>query len=52
MYKGVLEMEDSNCFGSIGIGNILAENGKVVEAMEVYKAVMESNPHLAHPLIN
>lgn len=51
-YTAVLEVDDANVFATLGVGNILAEHGKLPEAMEIYKIVKESNPNIFHPLFN
>lgn len=51
-YINVLDKDESNCFATLGIGNILAEYGKLNEAMEIYKVLKESNPNMHHPLLN
>ena len=47
-----MDHDEANCFATLGIGNILAEYGKVAEAMEIYKVIKESNPSIYHPLLN
>lgn len=42
LYFEILECDEANCFGVLGIGNILAEYGKVHEAKEIYK-LLEQN---------
>lgn len=51
-YISVLEYDEANCFATLGIGNVLAEHGKLNEAMEIYKVLKESNPNMSQPLIN
>ena len=51
-YVQVLEFDEANCFATLGVGNVLAEYGKLNEAMEVFKVVKESNPTMQHPMIN
>lgn len=51
-YIQVLEHDECNAFASLGIANILSEYGKVQEALEIYKVLRESNPHLPQPLVN
>jgi RNA polymerase-associated protein CTR9 len=51
-YITVLENDESNAFGSLGVANVLAEHGKIAEAMEVYKVLKETNPNIPHPLLN
>lgn len=51
-YIEVLERDECNAFASLGIANILSEYGKVQEALEIYKVLRESNPHLPQPLVN
>jgi len=48
----VLEMDEANAFASLGVANVLAEHGKVTEAMEIYKVVKENFPSIVHPLMN
>lgn len=50
-----MELEDNNCFGSLGIANVLCEYNKVHEAKEIYKLLSQSEPDsLAgqHAMIN
>lgn len=54
-YIHVLENDESNVFASIGIANVLAEHNKVIESVEILKAVKEACPtHIQLPnvLIN
>ena len=61
-YFGVLELDDANCFGSLGIANVLCEYNKIHEAKEIYKLLGQSEPdslagqhanlNLAHILMN
>ena len=51
-YIAVLEFDEANVFATLGVGNILAEHGKLNEAMEIYKVVKECNPNIYHPWIN
>lgn len=43
-YFAVLELDDNNCFGSLGIANVLCEYTKVHEAKEIYKLLSQSEP--------
>ena len=43
-YFSVLEIDDANCFGSLGIANVLCEYNKVHEAKEIYKLLSVSEP--------
>jgi tetratricopeptide (TPR) repeat protein len=43
-YFGILEIDENNCFGSLGIANLLTEYNKVDEAKEVYKLLAISEP--------
>ena len=45
-YVAVLEYDEANCYATLGIGNVLAEHGKLNEAMEIYKVLKESNPNM------
>ena len=61
-YFKILEMDESNCLGVLGVANVLAEYGKVHEAKEIYKLLQssETDPLLilhamtnnAHLLVN
>lgn len=42
LYFEILECDEANCFGVLGIGNILAEYGKTHEAKEIYKLLEQS----------
>jgi hypothetical protein len=37
-----LELDENNTYASLGIGNLLAEYGKVDEAKEVFKLLANS----------
>jgi tetratricopeptide (TPR) repeat protein len=41
-YFGILEIDESNTYASLGIANILTEYGKVDEAKEIYKLLANS----------
>ena len=43
-YFRVLEIDDNNCFGSLGVANVLCEYNKVHEAKEIYKLLGQSEP--------
>ena len=47
-----LEFDEANCYATLGIANVLAEHGKLNEAMEIYKVLKESNPNMYQPLVN
>lgn len=51
-YVAVLEVDEANCYATLGVGNILAEYGKLNEAMEIFKVVKENNPNMYHPYVN
>lgn len=51
-YINVLDIDEANCFAALGVANVLAEHGKVNEAMEVYKVIKENNPNIHHALLN
>lgn len=51
-YINVLDIDEANSFAALGIANVLAEHGKVNEAMEVYKVIKENNPNIYHALLN
>ena len=51
-YMHILDKDEGNCFATLGISNVLAEHGKLNEAMEIYKVLKESNPNLYQPLLN
>jgi len=51
-YITTLEYDEANCFATLGVANVLAEYGKLNEAMEIYKVLKESNPNMYHPLMN
>lgn len=36
-YFSLLEIDENNCAGVLGIGNVLSEYGKVTEAKEIFK---------------
>lgn len=41
-FFGILELDENNTHASLGIGNLLAEYGKVDEAKEVFKLLANS----------
>lgn len=43
-YFSLLELDENNCYGSLGIGIIIAEYGKVDEAKEIFKLLANSEP--------
>ena len=54
-FFSVLEYDEMNSAGSLGIGIILAEYGKNVEAKEIFKVIenSESDPTLVrHAMLN
>ena len=61
-YFKILDMDESNCMGVLGVANVLTEYNKVNEAREVYKLLQscETDPltilhamtNNAHLLIN
>ena len=54
-YFSVLELDEMNTAGSLGIANVLSEYGKVTEAKEIYKVIetSETDPLIVkHALLN
>lgn len=45
MYFSILEYDDHNCAGALGIANILNEYDKTSEAKEIYKLLVNSEPN-------
>jgi hypothetical protein len=45
MYFTILEYDDQNCAGALGIANVLNEYDKTNEANEIYKLLVNSEPH-------
>ena len=43
-YFTILETDENNCAGVLGIGNVLTEYGKTEEAKEIYKLLSTSEP--------
>lgn len=43
-YIFVLENDESNVFAAVGVANVLAEHGKVVDAIEILKGINEACP--------
>ena len=43
-YFKLLEIDEKNCSGVLGIGNVLAEYGKIHEAKEIYKLLSNTEP--------
>lgn len=48
----MLEIDEANSFATLGVGNVLAEHGKLDEAMEIFKVLKETNPSMYHPWVN
>jgi len=46
-YMNLLEIDESNCAGVLGIANVLVEHNKVAEAKEVFKPLEQSEPDSA-----
>lgn len=44
MYFTILELDDHNCAGAIGIANVLNEYDKTHESKEIYKLLVNSEP--------
>ena len=44
-YFTILENDDKNCSGALGIANVLNEYGKIREANEIYKALTQYEPN-------
>lgn len=44
MYFTILEYDDQNCAGALGIANVLNEYDKTNEASEIYKLLVNSEP--------
>lgn len=42
MYFTILEQDDQNCAGALGIANVLNEYDKTAEAKEIYKLLVNS----------
>ena len=54
-YFSVLELDEMNTAGSLGIANVLSEYGKVTEAKEIFKVIetSETDPTIVkHALLN
>jgi hypothetical protein len=51
-YIAVLEIDEANSFATLGVGNVLAEHGKLEEAMEIFKVLKEAAPNMHHPWVN
>ena len=45
MYFTILEYDDQNCAGALGIANVLNEYDKTNEANEIYRLLVNSEPH-------
>lgn len=43
MYFTILELDDQNCAGALGIANVLNEYDKTTEAKEIYKLLVNSS---------
>lgn len=44
-YFSILERDEHNCAGSLGIANVLNEYGKIREANEIYKVLTYNEPN-------
>ena len=42
-YFGVLELDEMNTAGSLGIANVLSEYNKITESKEIYKVLQTSD---------
>ena len=54
-YFKILEMDEHNCSGSLGIANVLCEYGKTAQANEVYQLLALSEPNSLvgrHAIVN
>ena len=54
-YFTILELDDHNCGGTLGIANVLNEYGKTQEANEIYKLLALSEPNSTigkHGIVN
>lgn len=54
-YFKIVDMDESNCLGILGIANILTEYGKVHESKEIYKLIQscETDPLIIfHSMLN
>lgn len=44
-YFNILERDDHNCAGALGVANVLNEYGKIREANEIYKVLTYNQPN-------
>ena len=44
-YFNILERDEHNCAGALGVANVLNEYGKVREANEIYKVLTYNEPN-------
>jgi hypothetical protein len=44
-YFTILERDEHNCAGAIGVANVLNEYGKIREANEIYKVLTYNEPN-------
>lgn len=44
-YFSILERDEHNCAGALGIANVLNEYGKIREANEIYKVLTYNEPN-------
>ena len=51
-YLEILYHDQTNCYASVGLANVLAFFNKTEDAMEIYKLVSHSNPSMWQALIN
>lgn len=54
-YFSVLELDEHNAAGSLGVANVLSEYNKVTEAKEIFKVIetSEADPKIVrHALLN
>ena len=51
-YLEILFHDQTNCFASVGLANVLAHFNKTEDALEIFKIVSHSNINLYQPLLN
>lgn len=52
MYMETLELDPSNGFATLGLANIMAEHGKIQDAVKIYSVLKDNMPGCSHSYIN
>lgn len=52
MYMETLELDPSNAFATLGLANIMAEHGKIQDAVKIYSVLKDTLPGCSHSYVN